>query len=353
MRLILLSASLVHVAAAIAQITITSAHMPSAGDTLHYHTTQAMGLNVDQTGAGMTWDFSTLTPLQPGADVARTVQSTPLAYRFYFDNGILYPEHQASYAMEGEDFSFQVITISNVFEFFKNEATAHRNVGFGANVNGIPTSVRRIPTDRIYQMPLEFGNVDSSFSTWALDVPGIGHLSQEQWRRNTVDGWGTLYLPADTFEVLRVRSVLHRRDSIFVAQFGTGTAINEPEAIEYKWLAQETGMPVLSITTVNGTPVFARYYREQPDVTGIAAHRLPRIAMHPNPADDVVHAVIPQELQGELSILDAQGRTLRTIRLTSGTDRLTINTSDLPAGVYTIQVNGDSMTWSGRFMVQH
>ena len=50
-----------------AQITITSADMSEAGDTLRYSTNfSPENFPYDTTGAGITWDFSNLTPQTQG-----------------------------------------------------------------------------------------------------------------------------------------------------------------------------------------------------------------------------------------------------------------------------------------------
>lgn len=85
--------------------------------------------------------------------------------------------------------------------------------------------------------------MDTSFSEFTLSVPTLFSFTQRQWRYNEVDGWGTLYLPADTFEVLRVKSTLERTDSAYVEQFGQGFTFPEPETIEYKWIAQGMDLP--------------------------------------------------------------------------------------------------------------
>ena len=156
-----------------AQITIGPADMPSAGDTMRYRSTDATEVAVEVTGPDMLWDYSFLLPGDEGADTAVSVSSTPLLYQFYFNNALLYPAYDADLALRGPAFGFQQLTVSNVFEYYKRDASGYRNVGFGANVNGIPTSVRRTPVDYIHRFPLAFGDEDSSFSSFTLNVPTL------------------------------------------------------------------------------------------------------------------------------------------------------------------------------------
>ena len=276
-----------------AQIMITQADFPSAGDTMRYQTTLAGNVDLTLTGPNVTWDFSDLQPLLPGADTAVTVSSTPLAYQFFFNNPILYAAHDADYAMKGTEFGFQQLQVEDVYDYYKKTTNAFSNVGFGARINGLPASVRRIPVDRIYALPLQYGDTDTSFSAFQLDVPNMLFFGQQQQRMNEVDGWGTLILPTDTFEVLRVRTVLDKHDTLHVQQFGFGFGFNEPQTVEYKWLAQGMDAPVLIVTTVGGVPTTARFHYDPGAITSVAEITArPEPQVFPNPAQHTLTIVM-------------------------------------------------------------
>jgi hypothetical protein len=326
---------------ATAQITVGPNDMPSAGDTVRYVNTVADGVDLDLTGPGVVWDLSWLVPGAEGADTVVGVGSTPALYQFFFNNPFIYPEHDADIAMRGQAFSFQQLNVSNVFEYFKRDASGYRNVGFGANVNGVPTSVRRIPVDRIHTFPLDFGDTDQSFSSFSLEVPSLFSFTQDQLRTNTVDGWGTLYLPADTFEVLRVRSVLQRDDSVFIAQFGQGFAFPEPETVEYKWIANGMDEPVLLITTVGGQLRDARFHYSPDEVqTGVAGMDRADMGLFPNPADGVVWLRVPAGNAGEVNVLDAQGRRVISSQRIPAAGDVALDVSGLAPGRYQVLVQG-------------
>lgn len=329
-----------------AQITIGPSDMPDAGDTVRYFSTVAAGLDPAPTEAGYIWDFSMLTPDQEAADTCVTVASSPLLYQFYFNNPFLYPEHQASYAVRGQGFSFQVLTVTNVFEYFKKDAAGFRNVGFGANVNSAPSSVRRTPVDWVHRFPMAYGDMDTSYSEFELTIPALFSFTQRQWRYNEVDGWGTLYLPADTFEVLRVKSVLQRNDSGYVEQFGQGFAFDEPETVEYKWIAQGMDEPVLVITTVSGQPTAARFhYSPEEIVTGLASPAHEALQVFPNPAEGEVTVLAPSARGGTVEVLDALGRTVRPLERVQPGARLTFATGGLAPGTYAVRfVSGGERT---------
>ncbi len=335
-----------------AQITIGPSDMPSAGDTMRYRNTDATEVSVEVTGPDMLWDYSFLLPGDEGADTAVSVSSTPLLYQFYFNNALLYPAYDADLALRGPAFGFQQLTVSNVFEYYKRDASGYRNVGFGANVNGIPTSVRRTPVDHIHRFPLEFGDEDSSFSSFSLNVPTLFSFTQDQLRINTVDGWGTLYLPADTFEVLRVRSVLQRTDSVYIEQFGQGLSFPEPETVEYKWIAQGMDVPVLQVTTIAGQVTSGRFFYQPEDfTTGIATASAGTPALFPNPANNTAWLSLPAGMSGRALVLDAAGRVALPEQVVAESATLRLDLSTLAPGSYLVQVLGDA-PWTGRLVVR-
>lgn len=353
MRKIASTTSLFLMLQAGAQITIGPNDMPSAGDTMRYRTTTAGNVDLSLTGANVVWDFSTLTLGAAGADTAVSVNSTPFAYQFFFNNNFLYPDHSANFALKGVEFGFQGVSFEDVYDFYKRNAVGYRNVGFGANLNGIPTSIRRIPVDFIHRFPMTFGNMDTSFSSFNASVPTIGYYKQDQWRYNTVDGWGELILPGNTFEVLRLRSVVQQRDSLYIDQFGFGFALNRPQTVEYKWIAQGMDAPVLIVTTVAGIATTARFFYEPQISTGIELQGdISNGAVWPNPADALLNVQLPKELGGALVVSDAQGReVLRTPAYGMGL-LVTIPIGDLPPGAYNVNLIGAKQTWSKRFVVQ-
>lgn len=307
MRTALLVATLAFVSSGSAQVIIGEDDMPAVNDTLRYRTTLATGVDVDFTGEGVTWNMSTLAPQLEGADTMVSVGSTPLLYQLYFNNPFLYPQNRANFAVKGMDFSLMAFTLSDVYDYFRADANGFFNVGFGANLNGLPTSVRRQPIDRIYAFPLEYGDTDVSNSSFNVSVPTLLYFGQDQVRTTVVDGWGTLILPADTFEVLRVKSTLQRTDTVYVNQLGTGFRIPEPETIEYKWLAPGMGKPVLEVIAIGGVPATAEFYYEPDEViTAVAAAQRTDLRVYPNPARAEVF--VPVATTGRLVLRDIAGR---------------------------------------------
>lgn len=328
--------------------------MPIAGDTVRYVATNVDGIDPAATEAGFLWDMGALIPDVEGADTCVAVGSTPILYQLYFNNPFIYPEYDADYAVQGQGFDFQgQLTVTDVFDYFKKDATGFRNVGFGANVNGVPASVRRIPVDWIHRFPMSYGDMDTSYSEFSLDIPTLGSFTEQQTRYNEVDGWGTLYLPADTFEVLRVKSTLQRADSVYIEQFGTGFAFAVPETIEYKWIAQGMDEPVLLIVATGGQVTTARMYYHVDDITTSVGEGsgTDGFTAYPNPASESFTFNLPAEA-GTIVVRDAAGRVVRSQRVGATSANIRMWVGDLASGLYSASFSSSSRTLSTRVAVE-
>lgn len=348
-RTIFTMAGFTFIGGASAQITIDQSDMPSAGDLSVRWTSVLATFDDADTGPNHVWDFGSLVPQLETADTAVAVSSTPLLYQFFFNNPFLYPDHDADYAVRGQDFDFQALQLTDVYDYFKRDADGFDNVGFGANINGLPASIQRLPVDHVYELPLDFNNTSSSFSTWQVEVPGLLFFRQEQQRDNTVDGWGTLYLPTDTFQVLRVASVLNRNDSVFVDQFGFGFTLPEPETIEYKWLAEGMDLPVLQVNTVGGQPTTVRFWYDSLSLGTSEVVAAPVPVVFPNPANDLVNVRLPNNQGGGLQVVDATGRVVRTVTAPRGAAIATVDVAGLAGGLYDLRLSNGS--WSGKLAI--
>jgi hypothetical protein len=320
-----------------AQITIGEADMPSAGDTMRFRSFDGQTIALDQTGADHVWDLGDIEPLDEVADTAVSVGSTPFLYQFFFNNGILYPQYVADYAMKGPSLGFQALSLQDVYDYYRVDADGFRNVGFGATVNGLPTSVRRDPIDRILSFPLNFGDSDVSTSAFNVSVPTLLYFGQDQVRTNTVDGWGTLVLPSRTFDVLRIRTVLERTDTIFIEQFGFGFRLPEPETVEYKWYAQGMDAPVLQVITTGGIVVSARFFHEPDITTGLAVQEGKDFALYPNPAKEEVFIRSPHAADSRIVLRDAAGREVFQRFTASANQLLRIDLRGTASGMYSVQ----------------
>ena len=341
-----------------AQITITSSDMPDDGDIYIYSVAQDQwNTNPNNTGANYTWDFSFLAPDFQRSDTFLSVGSTPLAYQFFFNNNLLYPDYYSQHALEaftggGGGGGGGPVQIEDVYNYYKVDQSAYIQTGFGARINGVPTSQQYSQRDFIFQFPMTYGSTDNNFASYLIDLPTIGSYGQDIQRNNEVDGWGTLITPLGTYQVLRVRTELIYTDTFYVAQFGFGTQFTRPPEYEYKWIAQNGGTPIVTLSEFGGGMGGTQYsftYQDSVRTVNVdselGAYAAPNV--YPVPAGEYFYVSIPDGLNVsdlKLELFDLQGQ-LTTITIREGADRLEVDRGALAAGVYLLKMETPVKTW--------
>lgn len=216
--------------------------MPSAGDTIRLSSSIDIGfLNYEETGNNFTWDFSTMMPYAQNVDTFVSTTQTPWTYQLIFFGS-------ANLAQSFTEFDqlpgFQV---TDIYYFYKNSSSDFREAGYGVTLNGIPLPNKYAQPDIIYHFPLEAGNIDSSYSTHEIAIPGLGYSGGWKKRVNHADGWGTLITPYGSFQTLRVKSEVEQYDSLYIDSLGFGLPLYRAY-IEYKWLGEGFGLPLCKVT---------------------------------------------------------------------------------------------------------
>lgn len=233
-----------------AQTTIDQGDMPHAGDDL-YRTRAFTNPFVDYTttGPNTAWDFSGLQANTQDSANYVTVGSTNFVYAIAYAD-IFFNPNRANHAISGVDIPFYgLLPITDPYTFHYRNASVYKTVGFGAEISGLPVPIIFNDHDEVYQLPIDYGDADTSSSDWELSLPTLFHYGYLQQRRNEVDGWGTIQTPAGIFDVLRVKTELEGRDTIALDTLSIGFAIDRPLVTEYKWLASGYRVPILQINT--------------------------------------------------------------------------------------------------------
>jgi hypothetical protein len=220
------------------QITITKNDMPVARDTVRYSTTTTQ-LNFTNTGPNYTWDFSSLVLNGQGID---TFKSALLINPLF---GLLFGLTDVGVPSTNK-INFAQLNLTNVYDFYKTSNSYYEINGIGATYSGLPLPTSYTTPDKVYQFPLTYGRTDVSPYDVNISIPGVAGVHQIGTRTNTVDGWGTVITPFDTFQCLRVKSVLSEVDSINIIAVGLSIGIPLP-TVTYKWLANGVKIPVLEV----------------------------------------------------------------------------------------------------------
>jgi hypothetical protein len=327
-----------------AQVSILKTDMPASGQTIYRSSALVpAGLDYQATGTNYVWDFSQLEEAGKDTSDYVSVSSTNFAYQLYFNNPFS-PNYRADFAVKAPDFpipSAAGISITDVYNYYKNNNTEYSMVGFGATVNSIPTSVRNDSIDYIYRFPMNYGNTDHCVSRFSISVPSVGGISERKQRWNEVDGWGLLKLPNDAVEhqVLRVKTHLIQVDTISIASFGVSFPV-ETESYEYKWIGKGFSEPLLQINTSLGfgggeTVSGIRYKYIPPNTAGIAEPGKSMLSLLGNPVQDFLRFY---SSPCQYSIYDASG-ALRMQGNFSGTGVRELSVQALASGMYLIITN--------------
>ena len=338
MRFLLLSLFIVN--HSLAQITVTTADMPNTNDIKVISIVNPQDVTSPElTGTNYTWDFSTLNPLQQRIDTFMNVTSTPLGYQFYFNNFILYPDHMADYGVPVATPNFiPQLNVQDVINYYRNTSGEYVQVGFGANVNGVPMSVRYIPTDTLYLFPLNYGNTNQNSYFFDLDIPGLLYYGQTGTRVDTVDGWGTVITPFGSFNALRVKSTIYKTDTTYINTLGFGTSIDRPVEVEYKWLANGQGVPVFQVNTTGGQVTSIEYL----DVflgIGIAENEKEDILIYPNPTEGII-TIEAADNYNSIEVYDQSGRLVYQLS-SINESRRDFDLSNVEPGLYHLILRND------------
>jgi len=279
------------------------------------------------------WDFSNLLYTDQDSVINYAVSQTPFSYQLYFNNVFLYPDYLADYAQkEAEIDAMSTFQITERYGYFKNNNTSLEKVGFGAKINGVPTSVKYDTIDQLYFFPLSYQDQDSSRAYYLVTVPSLGTYGQ--WIRRTVevDGWGSVSTPYNTYDVLRIKTVLKQRDTVYVDQFQYGTTFDQPDVYIYEWLAKGIGFPVFK-AVVRGGNVMDAWYLDDLHV-GFDNDEIDDLYITPNPVIDQLNINVSDQVKHfNYRILNLSG-----FEIFQGKNDLQINTSFLSPAPYLLEI---------------
>jgi hypothetical protein len=352
--------SVVAIAAAtnlFAQITVTSADMPNANDSIVLSTANIAGVTVAPPGAGASWDYSTLVPTIQRYDK----YDSPMTFTAPFN--LIFNPSNTSYGRDNyqlTSFALPGFALTDAYDFLRETTTQWKQVGIGYSLNGTPIPFLYSSADIIYRFPMNYGNIDSCNYSYQLPfaIPGLGFFAESGKRHNIVDGWGALTTPFGTFNTLRVRSTVDAVDTVYLDALGFGTTIPRPRRIEYKWLANGMKIPVLQIdvTETFGTEIinnvqFLDSLRSDVPHVGIVESAGDNIDLmvYPNPATDYIALSVTKSENAVVTITNVVGEVVYKTTMT--TLHQTISTEQLPSGIYFISLQNKNKLLTKKIII--
>jgi len=292
----------------ISQITIDQNDMPDVNDTFRIATAIDIGNDPSATGADFTWDYSGLTSVNQRIDSFVSPLSTPWTYQLVFsislDPASIAQQQQEPPAMQ------LPVTITDYIDYFKENSSEFKKLGFGATISNIPMPVKYDSPEVYYKFPLQYQNTYSSNSSYSIDIPGFIYFGQEINRQSLVDGWGTLKLPMGNFDVLRIKSTVITVDSIYYDSLGMGFSIPPITSTEYRWLGKQQGVPLLQINSnlFSSTILYRDVFH--PVSISENAGQTVRLNVFPNPAKDnfILEYFLSEPNDVKIDVFDISGR---------------------------------------------
>ncbi|MFY8107846.1 MAG: T9SS type A sorting domain-containing protein [Bacteroidia bacterium] len=239
-----------------AQITITANDLPAVNDEIRYSVGSG-SINLNATGADLTWDFSKLKATNQELIKFSAPLQTPYLLQFLTNSTFGYPE---------TGLPVPAGFIDNPYTFIRKTNSAYVITGRGATAQNLPLGLVYSPKDTLYSLPLTYGKEFGGNFSGTAGLASFGSISQNGVRINTVDAWGSLTTPFGTFDCLRVKSVIEETDSIV---FGPTQLPIQNNRTEYRWLAKGQKIPILEVIVpsnplVGGTTIrFKDIYRPE------------------------------------------------------------------------------------------
>jgi hypothetical protein len=324
-------------ATAIAQPTLTAAtNNPVAGDVFYGFSVDTAGVGKGAAGASITWDFSSVVRSDSDTTSYFTCASTPYCDSFAGANIVMY---------DGSDYAYGI-----------SSATGLELIGAYASGNYMHLSDH----STMFKFPMTYGTTFTDTFAAQFDIFGFTMFISGV-NTFTCDAWGTITTPFGTFNnALRVRQVSVNKDSI---DFMGSPEVNVSETESYSWYVAGFHSPLMTInydTSGSGTPyvIDAKYYRGliTSAVKDVVA-KPTTLNVYPNPATDNI--TFGFDINGastatNLIVYDATGRVVNTINgtnLKAGKNEVSLNVSNLPAGMYIVRLQGEGAAASARFSV--
>ncbi len=321
-----------------AQITVTNATFPAAGDTLKVATDlNPNGIAITPPGGPFTWDFTTLTP-DVNSETVFQAATTGSAFA---------------------DFSTaELVTIGQggAETYYDVSATSFNNLGFfGSDPTGglpVQTSFKFSPPVPERRAPLNFIDnylaetslnialpIDSALAAILaqLGVPaGLAdsiRIRVTASRYDLVNAYGSLAIPGGTYDVLREKRTEYRQTSLDIhtflgwidvtAQAGAGAGLGADTLITYNFFSNTEKEPIAIVQMDNSESVVEQVeYKDNGVVSGnndVVATR-PEVLVSPNPATDIAVFELRNFALGNYSlrVMDGLGRMVLEKNLMPG-----------------------------------
>ncbi len=329
-RLLLLFFICLCISSVNAQITIVRNDLPVMNDAVRITNTDISGIDYTQTGADFSWNFSHLP--DRGEEVMEYKAALQTDYRLYF-LGLTY------FGLKGEDLTIGGYGLKDIYNFYEIDNSKYGIKGIGVKFQDAPLAAVYSKLDKIFSLPMRFGQKDSNQYAFKVDIPSLGTYKGDGIRVTEVDGWGNITTPYGTFPCLRTKSVVNGTDSVIATVFGFEIKLGLPVSkIEYQWWAKGQKSPVMNIEgrMVGNNFLPAKTYYRGTDISVPTSAQQPSLSLewniYPVNGQKGWSIQIPDEYLGsDLSIYQLNGQLVQSLKLYNNLRQISVQG---PAGTY-------------------
>ncbi len=299
------------------------ANAPSIGDEINMQYVDHGGLTPGASGAGVSWDFGTLTHGDQMQILVVDPTTTPYSGDF--------PTADVAFSTGGIAYAYNKIDNSGMYI-----------LGFGADTGGVVILNVYTNMETMITFPFTFNSTfnddfKGGFVATGVDVRQSGTVT------TTGDAYGTITLPIGTFNnVLRIKSERTQVDSIFLGAMFLQATVSS--TVLYNWYTSSSSTPLFSLQTDNAGAPTSAYYAE--GTTGIddSKTQITNMMVYPNPATDnlTVSYSIDFDAEVNISVVNLLGQKVLSEQKQyqqSGAITESIDISNIPAGIYYVQVS--------------
>jgi hypothetical protein len=317
-----------------AQPVLTGSDLPQGGQTyLRANAIPPVFADLDANGEALTWDFSNLVSTGETSTEYLPISSASITTQIVFGSA----DHFTAFDFPELGLE-EALPISGATTYLEIGGSSYRVIGLGLTTDIFDLPVIYEDEEELLPLPLTFGASLEGSSALTIDLPELLYYDTEQTSLIEVDAWGTLLLPGNAYECLRVKRTYSALDSVNVALADIGFSLPR-EGTVYEWYAAGEGMPVLSVQSIAGIPAVWQYKPTDSDPTTVAeASRRDALPLL-NPAT-VGHAIAlstPHEGPVHWCVTDAQGRPVFDGILNSAASRTVFPSQNWPAGAYSLR----------------
>lgn len=315
----------------------------SAGDFVNYYVVDSNATDLaGTTGAGVTWDYSTLTGYvgsPTNLDTIINKADSPYAASF--------PNADYNDNMNG-----------GTSLFFSNTPDSVIVYGYRFEVDGNEVILRHdIDPMKSIDFPMSLGSTFQDSIYGQFDAPGFS-LSGEPTAGEvtvTADGTGTLQIGATSIpNVIRIKLVEILEATITIFGMPTQGFVTRTVYSYYDLANQNEPVFIHASIDVTSTAFNGGYSAVYSTVdvapSGISEAELEEgFEIYPNPATDFIQISSPENTS-EIQIINSIGQTVQTI--TKPSTSIQLDTDEFENGVYLIQISVEDKTLTKKLIIK-